>query len=335
MKQYHELLEKILKYGTEKGDRTCTGTISLFGPQMEFNLADGFPIVTTKKVSFKSIVVELLWFLRGDSNIKYLVNNGVNIWNEDAYNYYVKRCKQDNIIPVNFKQWEEATKTNMEWRDNLPNNYSLGDTGEQYPRLWRHWDHHTVYDEGIDQIDNLIQGLKNNPTSRRHILTAWNPATLDDMALHACHALVQFNCRPTNNTSGLHPHHADNLNEPKYYLDCKMYQRSADTMLGVPYNTASYALLTHILCQICNMIPGRLIHTFGDAHIYQNHIEAAKEQLERDPEKYELPTLKFDNQFKDWDINDVEEWVPEGFVLENYQHYPKLENSTKLNTGLK
>lgn len=351
MKQYHDLLEDILENGVQKGDRTTVGTLSVFGRQLRFDLQDGFPIVNTKPVWFKGIVVELLWFLRGDSNIKYLVDNGCNIWNEDSFNYYAKLCFQQGILRrATYKQFVEALKNSISWtklsEPELPNGYTLGDTGKQYPWLWRHWEKITYnrttheYEDwiSIDQISNLVEGLKNNPMSRRHIISAWNPATLDEMALPACHSFVQFNVRPNPKLSGT-----------TYYLDCKFTMRSVDCMLGLPFNIASYALLTHIIARICDMEVGELICDLGDTHIYNNHIEASKEQLSRDPEKYKLPELEINeglisdiecfSGYKDRSGYTVDELIEhleiDDFTLINYQHYPKLESETKLNTGLK
>jgi thymidylate synthase len=230
MKQYKELLQDILQNGTKRNDRTNTGTLSVFGRQLRFDLNKGFPLVTTKKVHIKSIIHELLWFLKGDTNIKYLQDKGVKIWNEWAN-------KDGNLGPV-------------------------------YGKQWRSWI--TSNGKSIDQISNLIHGLKTNPDSRRHIVTAWNPSDLDDMALSPCHCLFQF-------------YVADGK------LSCQLYQRSADTFLGVPFNIASYALLTMMVAQVCNLQLGEFIHTFGDAHIYLNHIKQVELQLSREP--YRLPTM--------------------------------------------
>lgn len=382
MKQYHQLLREIKEKGTYKpaAREGMPGTISLFGYQMRFNLQEGFPLVTTKKVSFKNIVVELLWFLKGDTNIKYLVDNKCNVWNEDAYNYYLKKCKEHNINEkdiLSFEHFIGAIKLNSleelkEGNILTKYNYTLGDCGKQYGWLWRKWSNKDeivptisgptkLEVQGIDQLKELIDGLKNNPMSRRHIITAWNPATLDDMALNACHAFVQFNCRPIPWEEKLemakrHPNvdmenlaiteaAAGNPNFgpiPQYYLDCQIYQRSCDTVLGLPYNIASYALLTEILCKICNMVPGEYIHTFGDVHIYENHLPAVEEQLQRDCR--ELPKLVFSEWFNN-SINEnqqaivLNEWIEslkhEDFKLDNYNPHPKLENETKLFTGLK
>lgn len=382
MKQYHKHLEDILKYGTRKepAREGMPGSISLFGYQNRYNLHEGFPILTTKKINFKNIVVELLWFLRGDTNIKYLVDNGCNIWNEDAYNYYLKLCKQHNSLPLEFNQFVQLVKDNK--LDSSLENYQFGDCGKQYGWLWRNWEKtisvefegdnfidrsrgikETLYSTRtvkIDQIKDLIQGLKSNPMSRRHIITAWNPATLDDMALNACHAFVQFNCRPLSKEDIAHYQANDFIdravkgeissdvtlydptNGPRYYLDCQLYQRSADMFLGVPYNISSYALLTEIIAKICNMIPGEFIHTFGDSHIYDNHMDQVREILSRDTKKYPLPKLKFSNWFnnsveeKHFDI-DLQNWIESikinDFELEGYKSYSTIK--AKLSTGLK
>lgn len=327
MKQYHDLLQHILDNGVikESGRENMPNTLSVFGYQMRFNLQDGFPMVTTKNVSFKNIVVELLWFLRGDSNIKYLVDNGCNIWNEDAYNYYKKRGGL-----LSFEEFVDSIGKRCG-----VSGLTLGNTGEQYPRLWRKWVAQSMFtpdagyqEEYIDQIQDLIEDLVNNPMSRRHIISAWNPSTLNNMALPACHSFVQFNVRKIDGVQ---------------YLDCQLYQRSADTVLGVPYNIASYALLTHIIAKICNMEVGDFVHTIGDAHIYENHIDAVKEQLSRNPDLYGLPNIEFTDWFNSVDVYtpnfDLSEYFEaleiRDFKLKNYQHYPKLLNPTPLNTGLK
>ena len=259
MKQYLDLLQHILDHGVKKQDRTGTGTISTFGYQMRFNLEEGFPLVTTKKVHLKSIIYELLWFLNGDTNVKYLQEHGVRIWNE----------------------WADAN----------------GDLGPVYGYQWRHW--RTPYGKEVDQIANLIEGLKKNPDSRRHIVSAWNPADVDDMALPPCHTMFQF-------------YVADGR------LSCQLYQRSGDTFLGIPFNIASYALLTMMVAQVCGLKPGDFVHTIGDAHIYLNHIEQVKLQLSRNP--YPLPTMKINPEVKD-----IFSFKYEDFTLENYQCHPTIK----------
>jgi thymidylate synthase len=253
MQQYLKLLEHILENGTQKGDRTGTGTISTFGYQMRFDLAKGFPLVTTKKLHLRSIIIELLWFLQGDTNIKYLKDNGVSIW--DA------------------------------WAD------ENGNLGPVYGHQWRSWP--TPDGESIDQISNLLDQIKNNPNSRRLMVSAWNVADVDNMALPPCHCLFQF-------------YVADGK------LSCQLYQRSADTFLGVPFNIASYALLTMMIAQVCNLELGEFVHTFGDAHLYNNHIEQVKLQLAREPRT--LPKMKlnpsvknlFDFKFEDFELSDYD-----------------------------
>ena len=259
MKQYLDLLQRVLDEGVRKSDRTGTGTISVFGHQMRFNLQDGFPCLTTKKLHLKSIIHELLWFLAGDTNIKYLNDNGVRIWDE--------------------------------WAD------ENGDLGHVYGYQWRSWK--TPDGQTIDQISNLVKSLKENPDSRRHIVSAWNVADIDNMALPPCHALFQF-------------YVADGK------LSCQLYQRSADLFLGVPFNIASYALLTMMLAQVCGYQYGEFIHTFGDAHIYLNHLEQVHTQLERTPRP--LPKMKINPNVKD-----IFSFKYEDFELVDYNPYPHIK----------
>lgn len=270
MKQYLDLLQHILDEGFQKGDRTGTGTISVFGHQMRFNLNEGFPLLTTKKVHLRSIIHELLWLISGDTNIKYLHDNKVSIWDE--------------------------------WADDN------GDLGPVYGAQWRNWNN-----EGIDQIADVIDSIKNNPNSRRHIVTAWNPSVLPDerskdfaanvaagkAALPPCHAFFQF-------------YVADNK------LSCQLYQRSADVFLGVPFNIASYSLLTMMIAQVCGLELGDFIHTFGDVHIYNNHIEQVKLQLSREPRP--LPTMRLNPEIKS-----IFDFKYEDFKLENYNPYDAIK----------
>ena len=259
MQQYLDLLQHILDNGTEKSDRTGTGTISYFGYQMRFDLSKGFPLVTTKKLHLKSIIYELLWFLRGETNIKYLKEHGVSIWNE--------------------------------WAD------EKGELGPVYGKQWRSWEGSDG--KVIDQISDALKQIKNNPDSRRIIVSAWNVADLPKMALMPCHALFQF-------------YVADGK------LSCQLYQRSADVFLGVPFNIASYALLTMMIAQVCDLEPGDFVHTFGDVHIYSNHLEQVKLQLSRKP--YPLPTMKLNPAVKN-----IFDFRFEDFILENYQHHPAIK----------
>ncbi|HNF28654.1 MAG TPA: thymidylate synthase [Chitinophagaceae bacterium] len=259
MQQYQQLLQHIINTGERKEDRTGTGTISCFGYQMRFDLQKGFPLVTTKKLHLKSIIYELLWFLNGDTNIKYLNNNGVSIWNEWA---------NDN-----------------------------GDLGPVYGKQWRSWQ--GANGKTIDQIADVIKQLKTNPDSRRMIVSAWNVAELSEMALMPCHALFQFYVANGK-------------------LSCQLYQRSADVFLGVPFNIASYAALTMMIAQVCNLQLGEFIHSFGDVHLYCNHIEQAQLQLTRTP--FELPILKINSSVKD-----IFNFQYEDFILENYQFHPHIK----------
>jgi thymidylate synthase len=259
MKQYHDLLHHILETGTKKEDRTGTGTTSVFGYQMRFDLSKGFPVVTTKKLHLRSIIIELLWFLQGDTNIKFLTDNKCNIWNE--------------------------------WAD------ENGNLGPVYGHQWRSW---PANDGGtIDQITNLINQIKKNPDSRRLIVSAWNVADVDHMALPPCHTLFQFYVANGK-------------------LSCQLYQRSADTFLGVPFNIASYALLTMMVAQVCDLEVGDFVHTFGDAHLYSNHIEQANLQLSR--ELRPLPTMKINPKVKD-----IFGFTYEDFELLNYDPHPHIK----------
>ena len=259
MKQYLDLLEHVLKTGIEKKDRTGTGTISVFGYQMRFDLNKGFPVMTTKKLHLRSIIYELLWFLAGDTNIKFLNDNKVTIWDE--------------------------------WAD------EKGDLGHIYGYQWRSWP--TPDGKHIDQITNLIESIKSNPDSRRHIINAWNVGELDKMALPPCHILFQF-------------YVADGK------LSCHLYQRSADIFLGVPFNIASYSLLTMMVAQVTNLKPGDFIHTFGDAHIYLNHIDQVKLQLTRKP--YKLPSMKINPE-----VNNIFNFKYEDFELVDYVAHPHIK----------
>ena len=271
MKQYLDLVQHVMENGCQKGDRTGTGTKSVFGYQMRFDLSDGFPMVTTKKLHLKSIIYELLWFLKGDTNIQYLQENGVKIW--DA--------------------WADAN----------------GDLGPVYGHQWRNWN-----SEEIDQISEIIKELKTNPNSRRMLVSAWNPSVLPDTT-------KSFDDNVANNKAALPPCHAFfqfYVSEGK--LSCQMYQRSADVFLGVPFNIASYALLTMMIAQVCDLQPGEFIHTFGDAHIYNNHFEQLELQLSREPKP--LPKMILNPEIKDLFAFDYDD-----FTLEGYEPHPAIKGS--------
>ncbi len=259
METYLDLMRHILDQGADKGDRTGTGTKSVFGYQMRFDLADGFPMVTTKKLHLPSIVHELLWFLKGETNVKYLQDNGVRIWNE--------------------------------WAD------ENGDLGPVYGKQWRRWE--TKDGRIIDQVQQAIETIKTNPNSRRIIVSAWNVGELDEMALMPCHAFFQF-------------HVAEGR------LNCQLYQRSADVFLGVPFNIASYALLTHMMAQVCGLEPGVFVHTLGDAHLYNNHLDQARLQITRTP--LPLPTLKLNPAIKD-----IDDFTYDDIEVVGYEHHPHIK----------
>lgn len=259
MKQYLDLMRHVRDHGVTKEDRTGTGTVSVFGYQMRYNLEEGFPLVTTKKCHLRSIIHELLWFLKGETNIQYLKDNGVSIWDE--------------------------------WAD------ENGDLGHVYGYQWRSWP--TASGEGIDQITQVIEQIKNNPDSRRLIVSAWNVADVDKMALPPCHAFFQFYVANGK-------------------LSCQLYQRSADIFLGVPFNIASYALLTMMVAQVCGLEAGEFVHTLGDAHLYSNHMNQVEEQLSREP--FPLPKMKVNK-----DVKDIFAFAFEDFELQGYQAHPHIK----------
>ena len=261
MKQYHDLLEHVLANGSPRDDRTGVGTLSVFGAQARYDLRESFPCITTKRLHLRSIIHELLWFLNGDTNIGYLNENGVTIWDE--------------------------------WADDD------GELGPVYGKQWRSWA--TGDGETIDQIARVVDSIRNNPTSRRHIVSAWNPADVEDMALPPCHTLFQFY-----------------VDVSKGELSCQLYQRSADLFLGVPFNIASYALLTMMMARVCGLKPGDFVHTFGDLHLYQNHIEQTKKQLGREPRP--LPVMKINP-----DVREIDGFRYEDFELVGYDPHPAIK----------
>ena len=258
MEQYLNLLKEIKDKGVKKHDRTGTGTISIFGHQMRFNLQDGFPLVTTKKVNFDSILHELLWFVKGETNIEYLVQNKVNIWNEWPFKSWLEKTNQLDDIEMHSIEWKEKLSefvALIQSDKNFAQKY--GELGPVYGKQWRDF-------EGVDQLKLVVDDIKNNPDSRRHIVSGWNPTLIDEMALPPCHTLFQFYVAENN-------------------LSCQLYQRSADVFLGVPFNIASYALLTHMVAQVCDLKAHKFVHTFGDTHLYLNHLDQANLQLTREP----------------------------------------------------
>jgi len=296
MKQYHDLLHHILDNGVWKDDRTGTGTYSCFGYQMRFNLADGFPLLTTKKVHTKSIIQELLWFLKGDSNIQYLAQNGVRIWDDWPYAKYKKSVEFGGD---DMKAFAQRVATDDAFAK------KWGELGPVYGYQWRSWP--APDGTSVDQITNLIEQIKKNPNSRRLIVSAWNTPYIEDMALPPCHTMFQFYVAPPNLPKG----------EEKPKLSCQLYQRSADVFLGVPFNIASYALLTMMVAQVCGLGLGDFVHTFGDVHLYSNHVEQAKLQLSREPRP--LPTMQINPA-----VTDIFGFKYEDFTLVDYNPYPAI-----------
>jgi thymidylate synthase len=295
MKQYLDLVRHIRDHGTIKEDRTGTGTVSIFGYQMRFNLADGFPLVTTKRVHLKSILHELLWFIKGDTNIKYLVQNGVGIWNDWPYQNWLRETGQAQNLQMYSSEWRLVMKEFIERiksDDTFARQY--GDLGPVYGKQWRNFG-------GVDQLANLVNDIKTNPDSRRLIVSAWNPQDIPVMiksGLPPCHSLFQFYVVEGR-------------------LSCQLYQRSADVFLGVPFNIASYAILTMMIAQVTGLRPGDFIHTFGDAHLYLNHMEQVEEQLSR--AEFDLPELKVNPS-----ITSLFDFVFEDFELQNYMSHEPI-----------
>ena len=294
MKQYLDLLKKIKEDGIVKSDRTGTGTRSIFGYQMRFDLSEGFPLLTTKRVFLKGVIHELLWFLAGDTNIKYLVDNGVHIWDNDAYRFYKELCAKQGVEPISM---EEFLVASQQQTPSPIEGYAYGNLNHVYGYQWRSWG--KPDGSAIDQVKQVIDTIKNNPDSRRMIVSAWNVADVEDMALPPCHVLFQF-------------YVADGK------LSCQLYQRSADTFLGVPFNIASYALLTMMIAQECGLQAGEFVHTLGDTHLYLNHMEQVDEQLSRSPRT--LPTMRLNP-----DVKSVFDFKYDDFTLEGYDPHPTIK----------
>ncbi len=291
MRQYLDLLDKICREGVVRDDRTGTGTKGIFGYQMRFNLSEGFPLLTTKRVFLKGVIHELLWFLKGDTNIKYLVDNGVHIWDSDAYRYYNELCVKHGVLPVDMDTFLGALGV-----ESPIEGYKFGDLNHVYGYQWRSWP--KANGESIDQIKEVIETIKKNPSSRRMIVSAWNVADVGSMALPPCHTMFQFF-----------------VAEGK--LSCQLYQRSGDVFLGVPFNIASYALMTMMIAKECGLEAGEFIHTLGDAHLYLNHLDQAAEQLSRDTRS--LPRMILA------DRDSIFDYTYDDFTLEGYDPHPAIK----------
>ena len=351
-KQYQELLSTILTHGVEKQDRTGTGTKSLFGYTIRHNMQDGFPLLTTKKMAFKTMVTELLWFLKGDTNIKYLVDNDCHIWDGDAYKNYAWQTSMDADGQLTKEEFINEIKTNDEFAE------KWGELGPIYGKQWRDWQsetliptnlkmdgnvHYVTGTKRIDQISNLINDLKTNPDSRRLMVSAWNVGELDQMVLPPCHYGFQVYTRELSeserfnwygNKIGSHMHHdhiIQEMNEnnvPTRAISLMWNQRSVDTFLGLPFNIASYGLLLEIIAKEVNMIPDQLIGNLGDTHLYLNHIEQAEEQITRKP--FELPKLIINDEFWNPDVSildtqQVKHIEVNDFILDGYQSHPAIK----------
>lgn len=291
MRQYLDLLDKICREGVVRDDRTGTGTKGIFGYQMRFNLSEGFPLLTTKRVFLKGVIHELLWFLKGDTNIKYLVDNGVHIWDSDAYRYYNELCVKHGVLPVDMDTFLGALGV-----ESPIEGYKFGDLNHVYGYQWRSWP--KANGESIDQIKEVIETIKKNPSSRRMIVSAWNVADVGSMALPPCHTMFQFFVAEGR-------------------LSCQLYQRSGDVFLGVPFNIASYALMTMMIAKECGLEAGEFIHTLGDAHLYLNHLDQAAEQLSRDTRA--LPRMILA------DRDSIFDYTYDDFTLEGYDPHPAIK----------
>lgn len=294
MRQYLDLLRRIMDEGVVKGDRTGTGTKSVFGHQMRFDLEEGFPLLTTKRVFLKGVIHELLWFLAGDTCIKYLLDNGVHIWDNDAFRYYNELCLRHGVLPLDREAFLRAARAETV---SPIDGYRFGDLNRVYGYQWRSW---PLPDGGVkDQIAEAVGLIRRHPDSRRILVSAWNAADIDQMALPPCHVLFQFYVAEGR-------------------LSCQLYQRSADTFLGVPFNIASYALLTMMVAQVCGLRPGEFIHTLGDTHLYLNHLDQAAEQLSRSPRP--LPRM-----YLNPDVKSLFDFRVDDFVLEGYDPWPAIK----------
>ncbi|GLO66395.1 thymidylate synthase [Oceanobacillus sp. E9] len=306
---YLNLCRQIFETGEQRGDRTNTGTHSIFGHQIRFDLNKGFPLLTTKRVPFRLVASELLWFIKGDTNIRYLLKHNNNIWNEWAFEKWINsadyhgpdmtnfglRSQEDENFNKQYQEQMELFKTRILEDESFANKY--GDLGSVYGKQWRNWK--TTQNDTIDQLKDVIHSIKTNPNSRRHIVSAWNPEDIPTMALPPCHTLFQFY-----------------VSNGK--LSCQLYQRSADVFLGVPFNIASYALLTHLIAHECELEVGDFVHTFGDAHIYSNHVEQVKTQLEREIRDFPQLTINKDKEsIFEMDLDDL--------VIENYNPHPSIK----------
>lgn len=348
---YHKLLKTILNNGFKYEDPNRKGVNRIQIPDYKIvhDFKNGFPAITTKKLYWKGIVGELLWFLKGDTNIKYLIDNNINIWNKDAYNWYIECCDRDGFKKLSFKDFEKELKNEGIIHYDKPYNYELGDLGRVYGAQWRNWKGIKSFSDNskiplsVDQICNLIKRLKETPMGTKHIVTAWNPVELNDMALSPCHWSFEILVEPTEDTQNGVSYsggiidfskepgksYTETWKKPKYSFILKWHQRSVDTFLGLPFNIASYALLAHIIGKLTNMIPKGIIGDLSNVHIYEPHTDAVREQLSRDVDKYSNCELDAFNGFKMDMHGDIDQWLLSkeinDFNLVNYKSYPSIK----------